>query len=360
MTTMSKNGNDFDYSDDEFEFDEEYFSRTYRPLSNLPTPPPSSRHTSVPRSPRSTLGDGELLDSALLGLSPRLSLFKLYKYRNANDLITRAGPAVHLVNLIPPTASLTTPSIPVVHEILTRADLPLETIALAVCILDSLDSKFSLSWRLVCPLVPYDSLSSNSKRYTIPATILAHDELHIDSVRPELIILASLVIAVKFLEDCQQSTDYYRSIWGEDLWTCDQINATERCIMERLAYRILPLWDAELIDDALGDMRRAAKEAVARGGWSHERENPVIRPMSSGEAVCGVGMQLTPVETPVSEDVAYERSPEWVNNDDDNVRAAFMSGSSALISHHSLQLPAEGRGGSLPLVEGFDYWGISA
>jgi hypothetical protein len=56
-----------DYSDDEFDFDEEYFSRTYQPLSNLPTPPPSSRESMVGQSPRALLEDGGLLNSALLG-----------------------------------------------------------------------------------------------------------------------------------------------------------------------------------------------------------------------------------------------------------------------------------------------------
>lgn len=56
-----------DDDDSDFEFDEEYFARTYQPLSNLPTPPPSSRNSSVPQSPRSLVDNGELLDSELLG-----------------------------------------------------------------------------------------------------------------------------------------------------------------------------------------------------------------------------------------------------------------------------------------------------
>jgi hypothetical protein len=163
--------------------------------------------------------------------------------------------------------------------------------------------------------------------------IVAHDELHIDSVRPELIILTSLVIAVKFLEDCQQSTSFYRSCWGEDLWTCEQINATERCIMERLGYRILPLWDTELIDGALGDMTRAADQ---RREYPAERADPHRRSMSSGKAVSGVGRQLTPVETPPSEDVTCGLGLDWV---DDDARAAFMGGSGTLITRDSLQLP---------------------
>lgn len=54
-----------DFDDDDFDF--EYFSRTYKPLSNLPTPPPSNRN-SVASSP--VLGDDDDLnaDTALLGM----------------------------------------------------------------------------------------------------------------------------------------------------------------------------------------------------------------------------------------------------------------------------------------------------
>lgn len=55
-----------DFDDDDFDF--EYFSRTYKPLSNLPTPPPSNRN-SVTSSP--VLGeedDDANVDDSLLGM----------------------------------------------------------------------------------------------------------------------------------------------------------------------------------------------------------------------------------------------------------------------------------------------------
>lgn len=53
-----------DFDDDDFDF--EYFSRTYKPLSNLPTPPPSNRN-SVTSSP--VLGEEDAnTDSNLLGM----------------------------------------------------------------------------------------------------------------------------------------------------------------------------------------------------------------------------------------------------------------------------------------------------
>jgi hypothetical protein len=52
---------------DDDELDLEYFSRTYKPLSNLPTPPPSSRN-SASSSPVIGLDDDADVDSTLLGM----------------------------------------------------------------------------------------------------------------------------------------------------------------------------------------------------------------------------------------------------------------------------------------------------
>lgn len=238
-----------------------------------------------------------------------------------------AGPAVHLANLHPPSASITAPSIALVQAILTRAALPLETIALAVCILDSLDAKFSRKWRMSLPLASPSSILH--KRHTITSAA-ASLITHIDSVSPELIILCALVIAFKFTEDCQEPTQYYASEWAKGLWTCAQLNATERCIMEHLGYRILPLCDKDLIEDALDDMKRAGHVAMqeersrrdhvaaaaagtaagtgsAVSAVSHSKTDmigharSVSVPVRAGEAVIGLGLSLTPVETPTEE-----------------------------------------------------------
>lgn len=231
-----------------------------------------------------------------------------------------SGPAVHLTNLHPPAASITPPSVQLVQTILSRADLPLETIALAVCVLDSLDAKFARKWRMMLPLA---SPAPTCKRHTITSAA-ASLITHIDSVRPELIILTALVIAFKFTDDCQEPTQYYASEWARGLWTCDQLNATERCIMEHLGYRILPLCDKEIIDDAIADMHRAGEMAVrerelaaASSGVvaKHAAAHPTLdylagharsisvpaRPAQAGEAVVGLGFALTPVDTPTEE-----------------------------------------------------------
>ncbi|KZL84216.1 hypothetical protein CI238_12739 [Colletotrichum incanum] len=305
-----------DYSDDEYGAEDAFF--TYRPLSNLPTPPPSSRNSSAHQSPKTALEDGEVLHEKFL------------------------GPAIHLVNLVPTSASLTTPSVPLVQAMLSRSGLPLETIALAVCILDSLNSKFALSWRLQCPLLVEGALSSN-KRHTLGHSPLLdrrrQQQLHIDSVQPELIILAALVIAAKFTDDCYDSTQYYCANWGKDIWSCEQVNVTERCICENLNYRIKPLVDDEdLLADTMVDMQLAARHYnSSRPVQPHEMGHSKSKSMTIGTAVVGLGLQLTPVDTPKSEADSFG----------DEVRAALENTS---FGGDYMSLNFAGNGMALPPV----------
>ena len=140
-----------------------------------------------------------------------------------------------------------------------------------MCILDSLDAKFARTWRLSCPLRNSFTTTTISKRHTLPPTPLVHDQqLHIDSVSPELIVLSALVIAAKFTEDPQQPTSFYCSCWGRSLWSAEQLNVTERCIMESLGYRILPLCDEDVLADAMVDMQLAARQH----DWHHRQPSP--------------------------------------------------------------------------------------
>lgn len=84
--------------------------------------------------------------------------------------------------------------------------------------------------------------------------------------------------------------------------------------MEHLGYRILPLCEKAIINDAVEDMRRAGvmalRERETRGavfklggemGAGHARSISVpVRP-GAGEAVMGLGFSLTPVDTPTEE-----------------------------------------------------------
>ncbi|KJZ79274.1 hypothetical protein HIM_01425 [Hirsutella minnesotensis 3608] len=220
---------------------------TYRPLSNLPTPPPTYKEAAAASAAASPTSASSVEEGG--PLHPRFR-----------------GPAIHLVNLIPSSASLAIASVPLVQAMLSRADLPIETVALAVCVLDSLGSKFARAWRLSCPLLNgTPAVAPPSKRHTLPPTPVMYQAevqqvLHIDSVKPELIILAALVIAVKFTQDPQQPTQFYCFDWGKGLWSHDQLNATERCIMESLDYRIMPLCDEDCLADAMVDMQLAARQ----------------------------------------------------------------------------------------------------
>lgn len=192
-----------------------------------------------------------------------------------------------------------TPSIPIIQSILARANLPMDIIALAVCILDFLNSRFSRSWRISFPLAKSNDLLQ--KRHTLPSGAI--QAVHIDNVSPEIIVLAALIIADKFVEDLQESTQYYGSMWGVNMWTSEQINFTERCIMENLGYRILPLWEPKFIKQARHDIEMARRELLEGSSELVEesRTTKHAKSMSSGDAVMGLGRQLTPADTPQSE-----------------------------------------------------------
>lgn len=370
---------DVDDDEDDDDFDEDYFSSTYRPLSNLPTPPPSSHTSSLAQSPyagghNSTGATGVAADGSLL------------------------GPAVHLVNLLPPAASLATPSVALVQAMLARAQLPLDTVALAVCILDSLDSRFARAWRLTCPLAPPSpsstespsSLSSRAspaapeKRHTLPSPLspmfptfappsdaaAAARGLHIDAVFPEVIVLAALVIAAKFTDDgfvSQQPAQAYCTAWGASgsstspgpcaLWTGAQLAATERCIMQNLGYRILPLLDPDLLADAQADMRRAgaqalrsrrastapAKRAPAKGKTAAAIMTPPEETLVDGatsSAAAGLGLlQLTPsaVEVEESRDVVVVDTNKIISlNFPSNMQRRHVSSRSECLGRFSL------------------------
>ncbi|KAI0132678.1 hypothetical protein BJ170DRAFT_680559 [Xylariales sp. AK1849] len=263
---------------DDFEFDEAYFRKVYKPLSNLPTPPPSSRNSSANQSPCLVTGDTEERNGEL------------------------QAPAIHLTQMIPPGLSLEPPSVAIVQTMLTHAQLPMDTIALAVCILDALPTKFRNRWRVSYPRLRQTAPAM--KRHTLPSGPIQPPEN--DTVFPEIAILAALVIANKFLEDMQETTQYVSCVWGRSLWSCEQINVTERCIMEELEYRILPLWNADYIKQARHDMeliRRELIDETSEVALEAKEEYGLYntKPMSSGKAVIGLGLQLTPAETPKSE-----------------------------------------------------------
>lgn len=219
------------------------------------------------------------------------------------------------------------PSFTVIQDILAQARLPMDTIALAVCILDSLRSNFSLSWRLAFPL----STPSHKRHTLLGSAPPDSSEQHIDAVQPEVIVLAALIIASKFVDDAYETTRHFCSVWGGGIWSPAQVNFTERCIMESMDYRIMPLWSAKHIKQARHDIELARREMLdediddlvspidaagagapittttttsggGRGGSGpKDSTKQHLKSKSEGSAVVGLGLQLTPVDTPVSE-----------------------------------------------------------
>jgi len=167
------------------------------------------------------------------------------------------------------------------------------------------------------------------------------EEQHIDSVLPELIVLSALILAVKFVDDAQQTTTEYAKEWGKGLWICNQINFTQRCILENLGYRLLPLWEHSIILEALEDMDRAGQQhcpviydadedwdaATCFGSFGAPANGAQ---MSNGKAVLGLCEQLTPAETPMVENI------KGTQNVSAETRSAFQSGSG---SDRYLQFP---------------------
>jgi hypothetical protein len=128
------------------------------------------------------------------------------------------------------------------------------------------------------------------------------------------LILSALILAVKFLEDEQHSTAAYAINWGMDVWTYDQINYTQRSILENIGYKIKPLWEEEIISDAMRDMKRAGQQ-YEPGIYDEDdeilHERNILagvedgKPMSRGNAFYSLGNQLTPAETPTEESLEF-------------------------------------------------------
>ncbi len=144
-------------------------------------------------------------------------------------------------------------------------------------------------------------------------------------------VLSALILAVKFVDDAHERTATYAQDWGRKIWTCEQINYTERIILENLRYRLLPLWNEPMISEAMKDVERARRQTEKAAKQLHQHLYPAepniwdldwdtdaccgsfeVKGTSDGKAVMGLAEQLTPAETPLvgnvrgTNDVAQE------------------------------------------------------
>lgn len=149
------------------------------------------------------------------------------------------GPARYLASLIPRSASHSAPSVQLLHGILQRASLQRSTIALASCMLDCLTPTFVRSWRREC--VDADGASE----------------------RPEVIAVAALSLALKFVEDTSYSARRWTRSLAADVWDTRSHVTTERLILADIDYAVVPLCRKENMDWNLAELERC-DEAVRR------------------------------------------------------------------------------------------------
>ncbi|KAF2472822.1 uncharacterized protein BDR25DRAFT_312717 [Lindgomyces ingoldianus] len=189
-----------DFTDEELDH---YFA-TYVPLSNLPTPPPAKK------KPVGAGGLGSEVEAKkMLVRTPELEVY-----------------AQHLSNRVPPNVATHRPSIPTIQNFLSRANLPIEIIAFASCILDALSQRFATSWRTCC-------LPPNPPNFGFDPKISFR---HPPAMDPEIVVLSALAIALDFLEDRPRPNSHWAKIEGGFLFTERQIEATKVCILKDIDY----------------------------------------------------------------------------------------------------------------------------
>jgi hypothetical protein len=191
------------------EYSYEEFER-YLPLSNFPTPPLSDQYS--PELPAG-LNFEDVLNPELY------------------------GPASYLCSMLPKNASREAPSTHLLQSILQRANVAMEVVGLASCILDCLSGQFVRRWRQ-----EYCAAEGSAERC-------------------EVLAVAALCIALKFLEDTSLSSRMWaRDICG-DRFSPRMLSITERLILGDVGFSIAGICTAELIQYSINEMKRHSKTA---------------------------------------------------------------------------------------------------
>ncbi|KAI9826008.1 MAG: hypothetical protein M1819_007463 [Sarea resinae] len=242
----------------------DFYLTPYLPLSNLPTPPSSPDGGSrQPVVADTDLGieEDEVFDPDLL------------------------GPAHHLCNLVPPNTSISRPSPRLIHAFLSRVELPIETIALAACILDNLSTRFTQAWRREClncpspspsplpsppqsPLQPLELVDTAPNEYSTSLTAPAPSH-STQPLKPDLIILVALLLSSHLHTDgqCENSTPAHYAIYiSNHLFSCRQINATTRAMLQDLDYRLEPLGREDMVREMVMEFRKYSGRGREHGG----------------------------------------------------------------------------------------------
>ncbi|KAF2842597.1 hypothetical protein M501DRAFT_1012002 [Patellaria atrata CBS 101060] len=210
--------------------EEEDYMATFVPLSSLPTPPSASKQTREEKMSE----DIDMEDVSMIDL---------------------AGPATHLANLVPSGVCPSGPSPTVIYTYLTRSELPLQTIALASCVLDSLSRRFPRNWREAMTEASQPPPGAQDIPSLSIASLKDLSGLTVPLPKAQLVVLAALSIASSYLDDVSSPTDYW--CWlARDKFSARQINSTIRCMLIDIDY-CLHTFTPDMIEEYKADMRRA-------------------------------------------------------------------------------------------------------
>jgi hypothetical protein len=110
------------------------------------------------------------------------------------------------------------------------------------------------------------------------------------------------------------------------MWSSEQINFSQRCVLEALEWRLLGLWRREVIEGAVRDMDRCQFEALRSASeqkyekmmyppepriwdadWDEVNLGRESKELGDGKAVMGARLQITPIETPLAENMRGTR-----------------------------------------------------
>lgn len=188
------------------------------------------------------------------------------------------GPAVHLANLVPSGVCLHRPSPSTIQTYLEQFTLPLETIALAGCVLDSLSLRFSRKLR--------ESFASVS--IEVPSG-------------PEVIVLAALALATSYHLDDHFLASHWTNIVALGSVNTQQFNIASRCVLVDINYGLHSFTPA-MIEETLQDMQRAGgTTCVGQDDVCYfttpNAKSPCILSHGHGNAVETNGL-MTPEPTP--------------------------------------------------------------
>jgi hypothetical protein len=162
-----------------------------------------------------------------------------------------------LANLVPQQSIRTRPSTSTIATMLSRAYLPLETIALAACVLDALSSQFGRSWR--------NSLSKLS-----PSSA--------SSFPSEIIVLAALKVSASFLDD---SRTVDPGIWAAHVGgvagiTAAALETTVRVVLADIGYEMCSFTPEEVERRRRGMLKTAEVVAAKANTCDETRHQGVV------------------------------------------------------------------------------------